>query len=306
VAVNAILEKVHYRKVFYLVFGLLIALLLLVRYIALPQVDATIGSGWVFAVARVSETLLASFVVTVAIGAFVFWLTPGIMRIAPMEVIEPREIGPLLERALLTSSFWWYKGSAGRYFRAVTLPEMARAARKESLSREVNALILDPTDDRLCEEYATYRRSLKSATESDPWTKQRVKCELVATIMTVLRYQEQEPLLRIRLGLTRYLSSFRLDLSSQYVIVTKEDRDAPAMRCDKDTYFYRSYYDEIVLAHRQAREIKGGIRIPAAAELTAADVGRVLASVGMGNSGMDEEDLKGVIRMLTQPKNPYA
>src|SRR5947207_499570 len=116
-AVQEILTKRYQRRAFFAIFVLLVLLMLVSRYMVLPLLDPSLQIGTSAALARVLETALASLIVTVAIGGFVFWLTPGIMSASKIEIVEPREIGRLLETAMSTSPLWWYKGGAGRYLR---------------------------------------------------------------------------------------------------------------------------------------------------------------------------------------------
>ena len=52
-----------------------------------------------------------------------------------------------------------------------------------------------------------------------------------------------------------HFSAFRLDISDDYVVITKEDKEASGLRADKGTYFYDSYIDEERLHERQATNI---------------------------------------------------
>jgi hypothetical protein len=305
VAIHDILDKRHYRRTFYLLVLFLGATLILIRYFVIPLWDSGLSLTAVGLLARLVEALLASLVVTVAIGWFVFWLTPDIMKISAVNVIEPREIGPLLESAMIKSQTWWYKGGIGRYLRAKTIPDMAKHARNSSLSREINVLILDPQNTTLCEAYANYRRSLKSAGEEVAlWTSERVQRELYATILFVAATRSAEPLLRITLGLTEHLSSFRFDLSSDYVIVTKEDKTAPAVRCDKGTYFYNSYFDEMVLIQRMAKPLVLPATVPPLATITRDQLRAVFAATGC-DYDLDESAADDIIALARGSKNPY-
>lgn len=304
-AVHDILDKRQYRQIFYVVVLLLAAILILLRYFVIPLWDQSLSLTAASLLARLFEALLASLAVTVAIGSFLFWLTPDIMKISVVEVIEPREIGPLLESAMPTTQMWWYKGGTGRYLRAKTIPNIAKHARTASLSREINVLILDPTNTDLCEAYANYRRSLKSAREEkSPWTFERVQRELYATILFVAATRSAEPLLRMTLSLTQHLSSFRFDLSSEYVIVTKEDKTAPAVRCDKGTYFYNSYFDEMVLIQRMAKPVTLPRTISPLATITRDEVRSFFATSGC-SFDLDDSAVDGIIALARASKSPY-
>src|ERR1044072_9008747 len=99
-ALEQILNKRHYRRSFYIVFVLLLIVLALIRYFFLPVFDPTLSTNLPQAASRLADGIFVSLIVTVFIGSFIFWLTPDIMSIAKMEVVEPREIGPLLEQAM--------------------------------------------------------------------------------------------------------------------------------------------------------------------------------------------------------------
>jgi len=58
------------------------------------------GVGWAAFAADLSDRILGSFIVPVAIGTFVFWLSPDILGVANIQVVEPRSIGPLLQDAM--------------------------------------------------------------------------------------------------------------------------------------------------------------------------------------------------------------
>ena len=97
---HEILNKKHYRRAFYVIFAILVILILILRYSVLPLFDQTLQAAIVPTIASFADKILTSLVVTVAIGSFIFWLTPDIMSRSQMEVIEPRTISDLLEQAM--------------------------------------------------------------------------------------------------------------------------------------------------------------------------------------------------------------
>ncbi len=283
-------------------------LLIVVRYLVLPLFDNSLRISFTQVIGSLIDGFVVSLIITVILSSFVLWLTPDVMSISHMDVIEPREIRELFKDAMLKTEHWFYKGGCGRYFRAKTLPEIAKNARIKSSFKEIIVLILDPTNDNLCAKYATYKRSLKSARQDSPWTKERVRNEIYATILDTVITKHREPLLRIDLGLTNYFSSFRFDLSSNYVIVTKEDKLAPAMRCDRGTCFYQSYRDEIILAYNQARKINQLSSVPplSVSQLNSQQVKKLFLEIGLDNQSMNEQDFDEVLNLVKDSKNPYV
>lgn len=250
-----ILKKRYYRKVFYFIIGLILVLTLLTRVFVIPYFDQCLLISWSEVFVMLLDGLFASLIVTVFIGTFIFWITPEIVKKSVMDVIDPKEISPLLKQAAHKSRTWIFKGVGGRYTRSVTLPSMAEAARSEGIGRDIRICLIDPANEKLCREYAIYRKSLKSADKSDPWDYQKVRHEVISTIVSALIMRHDEPLLRIEIFLLEHFSTFRLDISDNYVVITKEDKEAAGLKADQGTYFYDSYKDEVRLHERQAKKV---------------------------------------------------
>lgn len=114
-----------------------------------------------------------------------------------------------------------------------------------------------------------------------------------------------EPLLRIRLFFVDSFSAFRLDISDQYVIVTKEDKEASALKADAGTYFYDSYKDDVRLTERQGSEIKSpGLELngPISEPL----LRDVIKRVGLVDEAtLDGLDVEYILQGVNSPTDPY-
>jgi hypothetical protein len=306
-SVESILSKRHYRGAFYWIVSLILIFSVTLRFLVLPQFDSTLDSNIIKFSASLLDSLVISLIVTIFIGSFVFWLTPEILKKSVMDVIDPKEIGPLLKKSTTDTRAWTYKGACGRYTRATTLPSLASAAKHEGLGRDIRITILNPRNDLLCSEYATYRRSLKSANHGYPWTKEKVKEEVIATIISALRYKHEEPLLRIELYLIDHFSAFRLDISDQYVIVTKEDKEASGLRADSGTYFYDSYKDDVRLSERQSINVSYQNEIPLGHALNEETLRTILLEAEIvSEEVIDELDLNVIVNSINSPEDPYS
>jgi hypothetical protein len=304
---ESILNKRHYRSAFYWLVALILVFSITLRFLVLPQYDTTLESNFPKFSAALLDGLVVSLIVTVLIGSFVFWLTPEILKKSVMDVIEPKEIGPLLKKSATDTRTWTYKGACGRYTRATTLPTLARAAKHEGLGRDIRITILNPNNNLLCAEYATYRRSLKSAKKSNSWTGVKVTEEVIATVVSALRFRHEEPLLRIELYLIDHFSAFRLDISDQYVIVTKEDKEASGLRADSGTYFYDSYKDDVRLSERQSIKVNYQNEVPLGNELTEETLRTLILEAEL----IDEDkirllDLSAIKKSINSPEDPYS
>lgn len=292
---------------FYVFVGILFLTSVVLRYVLLPKLDSSLEASFLKFLALILDGFSISLLVSVLIGGFLFWVTPDIVKKSIMDVIDPKEIGPLLKKASSDSRAWIYKGACGRYTRATTLPMMAKAARQEGIGRDIRIILLDPSNDLLCDEYAIYRRSLKSATRGNRWTKSKVKEEVMATVISALRYKHEEPLLRIEVHLINQFSAFRFDISDQYVIITKEDSEAAGLKADKSTYFYDSYIDDLRLSERQSKRISYNQKIPLGDDLTTSNIKDLIIEVGLvSESDLEMLDMEYIISCVNAPEDPYS
>lgn len=301
-----ILSKKHYRRTFYTIVLLYLLLALSWRFFALPTFDTNLTLSAVGFVASLLDNLVVSLILAVFIGLFVFWLTPEIVRRSTIEVVEPRQINSLLKAATTSTRSWVYKGACGRYTRATTLPKLAEAARVEGIGRDITICILNPKNDALCAEYATYRRSLKSGKSGIPWTRQVVQEEVLATAVSALKYQFSEPLLRIRVFFVDSFSAFRLDISDQYVVVTKEEKEASALKADAGTYFYDSYKDDVRLTERQALQLKCCGKFEFDVKISKRLLQEVIKCADLVNDAtLSELNLDRILESVNTPADPY-
>lgn len=303
-----ILSKKHYRRSFFTVVILVLVIAFFVRFIAVPHFDPNATIDLTTFVVSILDTLTVSLLITVFIGSFVFWLTPEIIKKSTMDVIEPKEINPLFKKAAADTKTWIIKGACGRYTRAVTIPSLAQSAKHEGIGRDIRIIMLDPAAIDTCEEYANYRRSLKSASTSrGPWTKEKVQEEVIATVLTALQFKYKEPLLTINIHLASTFSAFRLDISDSYVIVTKEDKEAAGLRADAGTYFYNSYKDETRLVERQSKKVQFYRPVDINKNTSKEDLKRLIIDVGLlSEQEVELVSLDNILSFINDPKEPYS
>jgi hypothetical protein len=300
-----ILSKRHYRRPFFTTVLVVLAFALLVRFLVLPQYDPSLSLSFSAFLASLLDNLVVSIFITVLIGGFIFWITPDIVRRSQLEILEPKRISPLLKEAAATSKFWIYKGACGRYTRAVTLPLLADAARVEGIGRDITVCILDPRNHRLCAAYATYRKSLRSRTET-LWSPLVVQEEVLATAVLILKYQFSEPLLRINLFFVNSFSAFRLDISDRYVIVTKEDIGASALKADAGTYFYDSYKDDVRLTERLATQLPYSPDLEFTSKFTESSLLETIKqSKLVDESTLQQLNISRLLETVNTPTSPY-
>lgn len=301
-----ILRLKHHSRAFFIAIFFILGFIFLVRFFIIPIFEPTLKLSFINLSSILLDNLFASFIVTIFIGVFVFWLTPQIMEKSIMKVIEPKEINPLLSSAAKTSRLWIFKGAAGRYTRAVTLPTMAEAARHEGLGRDIKLFLINPRNENICSEYAIYRKSLESGKDYD-WNLEKVRDEVLATIVYTLILKYEHPLLRLEIYLLDNFSTFRYDISDKYVVITKEDKQVSALKADEGTYYYNSYIDELRLNERQ------GIKVNSISteSLNTTNISKEnlkyfiqLLNI-LDDSQIEKINLEKIITSIKEPKNPY-
>lgn len=304
---DSILSKEHYSRSFFTVVFLTLTVAVLVRFIAVPYFDPAVKVNFSEFMVVILDTFMISLVITVFIGTFIFWLTPEMVKKSEMEVVNPKEINPLFKKAVTDTKTWIIKGACGRYTRAFTIPTLAIAAKHEGIGRDIRIIMLDPSNVEVCDEYANYRRSLKSSSSRGPWSRIKVQEEVIATIISALQYKYTEPLLTINIHLANAFSAFRLDISDQYVIVTKEDKEAAGLRADVGTYFYNSYKDETRLVERQSKEVIYNSPITINEETSEDELRNLILEVGLiSKEKIVELDIKNILNYIIDPIEPYT
>ena len=217
---------------------------------------------------------------------------------------------PALMRLMMESATWWrYQGGTGTWFRAATLPTLARRARESNTAIDIYVQTLDPRNEDLCYAYAAYRRSVHSAQHDKLWTEDRVRCEVLATVATLSILKYTDALLGLGLTFIPYHSSFRYDMSNETIVVTTEDPRAPCLRVDSGTYYYEAYRSELVRSFNQAKAVPLDSRYVRTKRLTLADVtpsivDGVLADLGYSEY-YEDDDLESIAFMMRDPINRY-
>jgi hypothetical protein len=131
--------------------------------------------------------------------------------------------------------------------------------------------------------------------------------DLLATIIAAYTWRAEEPLLDVEVGLHKTFSLLRIDLSSHSAVITKEDPLEPALKCDVGSFFYDSFLEDLRLTLQQARRLPKGAIGTSRAQLTAADVQRLLDELGLQfPQALVAQDFENIIAKVKDAQNPYA
>jgi hypothetical protein len=203
---------------------------------------------------------------------------------------------------------WLHKGGTGTHLRAVTMKECVEHARRSRRPIRMQVEIVDPDNASLCAEYAQYRASLASGKEraGEAWTADRVRKESLATVLAACWYRQRYSFLRIEVGLSSVMTTFRWDMCSQWVMISQEPT-ASAMLFEKGRPHFRAFNRELVASFEQTRQVD----VTRAKELTLSDEPSVdqtrelFALLGLTLPGsFVDRDVADIVRRALKPGNP--
>lgn len=206
---------------------------------------------------------------------------------------------------------WYFKGGTGTYLRAKTLPSCVEAARSSRRAIMFRIEIIDPTNERACERYESFRRSVSSEPDGtgDTWYQGRARLESFATVVAACWNRQQYQPLDIRLGLTDVVSTFRYDMSSEYLIVTTEDSDLPGLLVPRGKPLFDAYGVELHNSFEQARivPLERTDRMPLSDDPTTDEVRKLLEALDLRpERPLDEKEAAIVVQKAFHAKNPYG
>lgn len=304
---KTILKHKSTRRNFLIIVGLILIIIFITRLFVLPKSDPSDINQTFEYFRLVLDNLFIALLVTTFLGWFTFYI-----EIPESEkkhsILEPNHINEYFPKARLETDFWYFSGGTGRYTRAVTIPEFAKKAKDSNSHQTLKILILDPQDSVLCDSYAKFRASLRSAKDSEnKWTATYVRNEVMATICSAIIYKNLSPLLEISIYLKNSFSTLRYDLSNKYCIVTKEDKKEPAILIPNDTFLFRTYKEEILHTAKQLEEINSGITINDLKEnkITSKNIEKIVSDLEWTEI-FDENSHKKIAEILNKNHNPYG
>jgi len=300
-----ILKNKYLRRSFWIASGSILLLLALIKILIVGEVVQ--GSPeWLRFLSGVLQALIASFITTAGIGAFIFYLTPKMDPKNGAEFLASYEFNDYFESALLATSEWHFRGGFGRYLRTTVLPRLNTLASEGRAPITVKAQILNPQNQKLCELHANLRNSVKNVDEKADWSSLDVKMNLYATIVACAIYESNNQYLDISVFLTNFFSTDRVDISSASGIVTKEDRKVPGIKFTKDSTHYKSYMGDLSVTQKQSDVVR---RLPTKYKIGAIsgdDVAKILKELDFVESVFTPENLKSIAKLVNEGKNPYA
>jgi hypothetical protein len=225
---------------------------------------------------------------------------------AMVHVLTGPQVTQALTDARRGTDRWIFRGGTGTYIRAVTLPECVASARRDRRTLQIRLEIIDPTDERVCQSYVSFRHSL--STDPSGWTVERAQRESYATIVACAWHRQRYELLDVQIGLSRVMPTLRWDLSADCLIVTQESRHKPAMLVEHGKLLYTYMQTELRQSLEQARPVPLEVARHAALsdQPTCDEIRRLFRALNMPlPSSITDQDVRDIIARALHAENMY-
>ncbi|KWK25204.1 hypothetical protein WT77_12570 [Burkholderia stagnalis] len=209
-------------------------------------------------------SIVAGGVFALASGLYLLYFFVDPNDLAATIVLLPKDIGQALEDIAKKATDYKIFVRTGRHFRAEILPILEKQARQNRLPIRVEVVLLDFRSEIVCDKYATYRKA--SSFDRKSWDTRYVQQEVLATILKLIEVsRENRGLVDIHLFLSQRLSTFRIEGSSDEMLVTREDPKDTASRYLRSHRDFAAFVNEFAWVRDEAYRVtpEGDGRLPA-------------------------------------------
>lgn len=221
-----------------------------------------------------------------------------------LQVVDAWNIGPKLDEPLTGTKAYWFRGRSARWFRAKALPRLAEAAQRDQIARQVHLILPDPENQGVLEVYASHRNSLPDAGH-DRWTSDRIRNEILATILVAGQTANRNRLLKVQVFVLSEFSLFRYDLSDTGVVLTREDKRWPGWFSPEGTKFYASVQEDLRIASERGRSINLGNAVWPTGALSITAIPTLVSQLGFAVA-LNPIDVRSVLKAANSKANPYV
>lgn len=302
---NNILTNKYLRRAFWIACCSVLVVLGFIKYLFIGELIET-SPHWLKFASGMMEALVAAIITTIGVGSFIFYLTPKLDPKYGTEFLSSNEFNDYFNSVLKATNEWHFRGGFGRYLRTTVLPSLNKIASDNRSPVTIKAQILNPKNDKLCQLHADLRNSVKNVDNKKDWTIDDVKENLYSTIVACAIYESNNQYLDISVFLNNFFSTDRVDICTDYGIVTKEDRKVPGLKFSKDSSHYRAYLGDLSVTQKQADVVNKLPKKWTIGKLQGGDVEKILEELGFAESAFQDENYARVASIVNKGENPYA
>ena len=203
--------------------------------------------GWNLIIALLSG-VIGSAIFALLSAFFIYYFFTDPLAADAISQLLPRDIGASLKRIANGATEYKLYVRTGRHFRSVILPLLVQRSQQRRMPINIEVILLDFRDIELCNKYAAYRKS--SSFDGTDWDPSYVRIEIMATILSLLYVANNN--IRIDLYLSKRLSTFRLDGTSDEIIITREDPRDDASRYPRSHQRFAAFQQEFLWVKQDA------------------------------------------------------
>jgi hypothetical protein len=202
-------------------------------------------------------SVVGSGVFALAAGLYLTYFFVDPNDIGAETILLPQDIGQALQAIASTAADYKIFVRTGRHFRAEILPILIKEARSSRRPIRLEVVLLDFREKGLCEKYANFRKA--SSFDRQLWDTTYVQKEILATILKLIRASQDNPsIVDIELFLSQRLSTFRIEGSSDEILVTREDPKDMASRYRRAHRDFAAFVTEFSWIRDEAYHVAKG------------------------------------------------
>lgn len=284
-------------RIFFILFGSLS-----VGLIALSALlHASPPGPWTTYGAELTDKFLISFLVTVMLGSFLFYIAPRYSKELDVTPLSSGDIRKNLLEALDKTSAYSFLGATGRFVKASVIPSLIASYIKEQRKCRLELILLDPQSEDACAAYARYRKSL-GLSETTTRETVHVRADICATVIAAMR-ASAEMQLNVEIHLLPVFGVFRVDYSDACAIVTKEHPSAAGLRCAREGHFYKLWRAEIDARRHQGRSFASAAVVPRSDDN--GDLRRYLVGSNLISEAVATDELVAEVAKAIKAPDPY-
>jgi hypothetical protein len=285
---------------FLLTIGLLVLVLVFIRYWLLPISFLTPHLNEI--AISLSEKFITALVSAVIVGWFLYWVQADEKKKAVDFTESKHQIEKYLTNARKGTNFWYFNGGLGRYSKSDTIPLLSKMAADENRTITLDLIVINPFNKEVVNKYVDFRKSLVSEKEQRNWSYEQAQNEILATIVTAFYYKRKNQFLRTSIRIKNYFSLSRMDISDSTAVITRENSSFPSIVALKGSHIYQHYLEEFQQVSRQSMLLE--YTFPTQVIPTEQQVADCVKTV-FPNDQLPEETYAMIYQKFRNPKNPF-
>lgn len=247
------------RRVTIPVIGLVVFSVGLLRLLAFQNIARL--EPWQEMGKSVLDNILAASVVSLFAGVTILYLTRDQGRPQPA-LLKNRSLKKALERDAATSSIWRIRARTGSYFVRETLPIIVK-----DRNAKVHILLMDPSRTQ---DLTTYEE-LRDAQERENWRPERIRADIIVSVIRIIQYRNLHPRLEIHLAVTSAGWVQSLDISTRNVFLCGQQKGDSALVIPHGHELFDRFLDDFGAAESLAKKLHALPRIPGDRDLGSPD-----------------------------------